>query len=82
MTQPGAKVEFDDDLEALLDAEIAAKKSCRKCKEKLKVGFQNCQYCSESFCYLHLQAEVHGCGDRARAATRAQALSKRAGVMK
>jgi len=73
----------DEDLDALLaefDAQPDASSTCKVCKVSVRhlMGmFTTCQYCKCTFCYTHLQAEVHGCGDAASKQTQA-ILRKRA----
>ena len=61
----------DDDM-ALLDALIAESKSCpvKGCAKSTTATGATCPFCHLRFCYAHGQAEVHGCGDAARAAAR------------
>ena len=36
-----------------------------KCEAKVSVHGINCEYCKRRYCYTHLQAEIHGCGQLA-----------------
>jgi hypothetical protein len=40
------------------------------CKRSTATLGSTCPFCHMRFCYQHSQAEVHGCGDDARAAAR------------
>lgn len=66
----------DDD--ELLDAAIKLSGICHHpgCKENVKLIHSDCQYCLERFCMKHALAEIHGCGDKARAAARKETVTK------
>ena len=57
---------------ALLDAVCAAVGSCpvSGCKASTRSTGTTCPFCHLRFCLAHGQAEVHGCGEGARAAAR------------
>ncbi|CAD7937348.1 unnamed protein product [Amoebophrya sp. A25] len=40
--------------------------TCRVSVKHLSEEFTTCEYCRRTYCFQHLQAECHGCGDAAR----------------
>ncbi|CAD7942094.1 unnamed protein product [Amoebophrya sp. A120] len=73
----GAKEEEEDDFDAILDdfTEKFPRGKCTVCKVSVKhltEEFTTCEYCRRTFCFQHLQAELHGCGDAAKQKERAQ----------
>lgn len=70
-----AKIEKvdSDDFEGLIAAAQKLDEICgfKKCKVKVKTLGQNCEFCLRRFCLSHHIAEIHGCGDVAKAQARA-----------
>ena len=62
--------EEEEDIDAILDEVLAASKKCGKCGDKLSPSALHCQLCRVRFCFKHLQAEIHGCAEKARVAAR------------
>jgi ATP-dependent RNA/DNA helicase IGHMBP2 len=61
---------------ALLDAVCASMGTCpiAGCKTSTRSTGTTCPFCHLRFCLAHGQAEVHGCGDGARAHARGEWL--------
>ncbi|XP_065191168.1 DNA-binding protein SMUBP-2-like [Sycon ciliatum] len=55
---------FDEMLEEVKKIDTTC--SFQPCKKKLNLVSGRCSFCTRSFCFSHVQAEVHGCGDAAR----------------
>ena len=64
----------EDDFDAICEQFEKLNKICNYdgCKTKITIIGANCQFCRVRFCLSHSMAEIHGCGDAARTAARAQ----------
>eukprot|EP00392_Amoebophrya_sp_AT5.2_P009279 g9307.t1 len=72
----GGKNDEVDDFDAALNdfGDNFPRGKCTVCKVSvthLTEAFTTCEYCRRTFCFQHLQAELHGCGEAARAKERA-----------
>ncbi len=69
-----AKEPEEDDFDAICEQFEKLNKICNYdgCKTKITIIGANCQFCRVRFCLSHSMAEIHGCGDAAKTAARAQ----------
>lgn len=69
-----AAEEEEDEEMALLDAVLAASRTCAVvgCKTSTTMTGTTCKHCNARFCYSHGLPEVHGCGGAARAEARGE----------
>lgn len=63
---------LDGDDDEVLEAAIKENKRCafKGCKKPVVTFNMWCSYCNSKFCSEHFLAEVHGCGDAAKASAR------------
>ncbi|XP_076044984.1 DNA-binding protein SMUBP-2-like [Oratosquilla oratoria] len=66
------KQDKEEDFDDLIASFTKKDNTCSmsKCKVATSIIFQQCHFCQKTFCLAHHMAEVHGCGDQARAEAR------------